>query len=62
MILYGVLSVYDRFDNLIQTINEITKNDIKQENKKVNWNKTMVFDNSNSGRYQNLIIHRERYV
>jgi len=61
MILYGILSTFGAFDNLLHEMNEITKNDIKRENKKVNWKETKVFDNSNKGRYQNLEISRERW-
>lgn len=50
MIIHGILSVHGTFDNFIDEMNEITKNDIKREPKQLNWEKTKVFDNSNRGR------------
>jgi len=60
-ITHGVLMAHGIFDLLIHEMDEITVNDAKRENKKVNWEKTKVFDNSNRGRYQNLAIYRERW-
>jgi len=60
-IIHGILSTFGTFDNLIHEMDEITINDAKRENKKVNWKETQVFDNSNRGRYQNLAIYRERW-
>jgi len=61
MILHGILLTHGSFDNLIHEMNEITKNDAKRENKTINWKETKVYDNSNSGRYKNLSIYRERW-
>jgi len=60
-ITHGILIAHGTFDLLIHEMNEITANDAKRENKIINWKETKVFDNSNPGRYQNLIIYRERW-
>lgn len=60
-ITHGILLAQGTFDNLIHELDEITANDAKRVNKKVNWKKTKVFDNSVSARYQNLTIYRERW-
>lgn len=60
-ITHGILLTHGTFDNLIHELEEITANDDRKVNKKVNWKKTRVFDNSNKGRYQNLSIYRERW-
>ena len=61
MITHGILIAHGLFDRLIHEMDEITANDVKRENKKVKWEETRVFDNSNSARYQNLSIYRERW-
>jgi len=61
MIVFGILSTYATFDRLIHEMTEITANDFRRENKKVNWKETQVYNNSNKGRYQNLSIYRERW-
>lgn len=61
MIIFGILSTYGTFDNLIHEMDEISCNDARRENKKVNWKKTKVYDNSNRGKYQNLAIYLERW-
>ena len=60
-ITHGILLAQGTFDNLIHEMNEITANDERRINKKVNWKETQVFDNSNSARYQRLAIYRERW-
>jgi len=60
-ITHGILVAHGTFDNLIHEMDEITENDAIRENKKVNWEKTRVFDNSNRGRHQNLAIYGERW-
>lgn len=61
MITHGILVAYGTFDNLIHEMNEISENDVIRENRQVNWKETKVFDNSNSARYKNLEIYRERW-
>jgi len=61
-ITHGILVAHVTFDNLIHEMDEITENDVIRENKKINWKETQVFDNSNRGRYQNLVIYRERWI
>lgn len=60
-ITHGILLSHGTFDRFIHEMDEITANDVKRENKKVNWEETKVFDNSNPGRYQNLFFYRERW-
>jgi len=60
MIIHGILSIHGTFDNLIHEMNEITSNNTKRENKKVNWKETEVFDNSNHGRYTSIFAERWR--
>jgi len=61
MIIHGILSAHGIFDNLIHEMDEITVNDTRQENKRVNWKETNFSDNTNKGRYQNLSIYRESW-
>jgi len=49
LIIHGILTAHDTFDCLIDTMNEITKEQPNKEPKKINWKKTEVFDNSNRG-------------
>jgi len=67
MIIHGILSVHgsifaglinNTFDNFIHEMYETTDNNIKREPKKLNWEKTKVFDNSNRGR---MMIYQERW-
>lgn len=51
-ITHGVLLSHGSFDGLIHEIDEIIKNDIKKEPKKVNRKETEIFDNSNRGLFR----------
>ena len=61
MITHGILIAHGLFDRLIHEMDEITANDAKRVNKKINWKETRVFDNSNPAQYQKLAIYRERW-
>jgi len=58
-ITHGILTPFGIFNSLIHEMNEISGNNIRRENKKVNWKKTNVFDNSQKAQYQKLTIYRE---
>ena len=60
-ITHGILIAHGLFDRLIHEMDEITTNDVKRENKTINWQETKVTDNSNSARYQKLAVYRERW-
>ena len=53
--IHGILATHGTFDKLIHEMDEITANDARRENKKVNWKKTKVLDNSNQDKAHNLL-------
>ena len=61
-ITHGILLGTGTFYNLIHEMEEISKNDVIRENRKIDWKETETFDNSNPGRFQNIAIYRERWI
>ena len=53
MITHGILVGGGVFDKLVHEINENSKFDTKRKYKKIAWEETKVFDNSNRGRRNN---------
>ena len=58
MITHGILTSHGIFDMLKHELDEISKSDIKKQNKVINWKETKVYDNSNRGQ-KNQIIRRD---
>ena len=60
LIIHGILTGCEIFDSLIHEMNEINEFDVKRKLKKINWEKTTVYDNSNRG--QKIAIFKERWT
>jgi len=60
MIIHGILAAFGVFDNLIHEMNEITANDTRRENKKVNWEKTNPTNYQNRGLGSTIYMERWR--
>lgn len=59
MIIFGILSTMGTWDSLIHEMDEITANDAKRQNKRVNWKKTKPTNHQNKGLA--TAIYRERW-
>jgi len=54
-ITHGILT---GFNGLIREMDDVAEFDAHRESKKINWNETKVFDNSNRA---NVAIYKERW-
>ena len=61
MITHGILACHGSFDLLLHEMKEISKYDSKLIPKKISWNKTKVYDNSNRSKHNldDLLIQME---
>lgn len=49
MLIHGILAFHDTFDHILDNMKEISQSIFLKSSKKISWNKTKVYDNSNRG-------------